>query len=116
MWADDEIGRTSVGPWTAPKASACKSGRVWGERTLWPEPAAPLLRKIDLAGPGLGGAAGAARRAARADASRNQIHEHHNDDGHPYVINVLEVVTPALPAVTDFASNHCQPHHPADRA
>src|SRR5580704_6545630 len=97
MWPEDEIGRSSAGPWSAPRTTACQTGR-----------SSDATRRL----------LGHGRRAAapRPRGAHDQIADRENEQDGAGVVHVLEVVPPALPGAPDLAAEHAEGGDPDDRA
>ena len=85
MWPEDEIGSSSAGPCSAPRTIACQTGR---SSDATPGPYATAV--------------GPPRRGPRGDP-HDQIRDRRDEQGGADVVDVLEVVPPALPVASDLA-------------
>src|SRR5688572_7622246 len=96
MWADEDTGSSSAGPWISPSATV--SARRGSAR---------LVRRIG------GRLAGRAAVATPADEQPDGAeHDRRGDD----VVEVVEVVLPLLPARPDLATDEREHEDPRDAA
>src|SRR4051794_31769039 len=95
MCPEEETGRSSAGPWSTPRARACRrSSSV-------------------LAAGGIRGRLGLASAAAVAD---DEVGDPDDDRREDRVVQVVQLVLPVLPVVADLLADEPEREHPGQAA
>src|SRR5947209_14317879 len=107
MWPEEEIGSSSVGPWSRPSTTAWPSASASVGAALR-APDRRRTRARSRSGSDIGG--GLTRPPAPPPDDRCRDQEHH--DSYDHVVDVAERVLPVRPVAADLAPDQAEREDP----